>query len=161
MFVLRLRYSQWRFANARAEGVRYIQRLIAEETLYNVWHATSGLRDIVTTQRICLQQMKLEIKLDDILNKQVDLRSLKLDMSSALDVMHAMGSSIWSLHCQMEEINRLASDLAVIATKENLMLGRCENMLASTAIEESSLMTHLMQKKQEEEEMIQSLYCCH
>ncbi|CAH8322856.1 unnamed protein product [Eruca vesicaria subsp. sativa] len=197
------RYSQWRFANARAKGVRYIQRLIAEETLFNVWHATSDLRDAVTTQRICLQQMKLEIKLDDILNKQmvcledwailerehvsslagaiadleantlrlpltggtkVDLRSLKLAMSSALDVMHAMGSSIWSLHSQMEEMTRLASDLAVIATKENFMLGRCEDMLASTAvmeIEESSLMTHLMQKKQEEEEMIQSLHCCH
>ncbi|KAL0733813.1 hypothetical protein Bca4012_010023 [Brassica carinata] len=197
------RYSQWRFANARAEGVSYIQRLIAEETLYNVWHATSDLRDLVTTQRICLQQMKLEIKLDDILNKQmvcledwailerehisslagaiadleantlrlpltggtkVDLRSLKLAMSSALDVIHTMGSSIWSLHSQMEEMTRLVSDLAVIATKENFMLGRCEDILASTAvmeIEESSLMTHLMQKKQEEEEMMQSLHCCH
>ncbi|CAN6900155.1 unnamed protein product [Brassica oleracea] len=197
------RYSQWRFANARAEGVRYIQRLIAEETLYNVWHATSELRDLVTTQRICLQQMKLEMKLDDILNKQmvcledwailerehvsslagaiadleantlrlpltggtkVDLRSLELAMSSALDVMHAMGSSIWSLHSQMEEVTRLVSDLAVIATKENFMLGRCEDILASTAImevEESSLMTHLMQKKQEEEEMMLSLPCCH
>ncbi|KAL0653450.1 hypothetical protein Bca4012_096141 [Brassica carinata] len=197
------RYSQWRFANARAEGVRYIQRFIAEETLYNVWHATSELRDLVTTRRICLQQMKLEIKLDDILTKQmvcledwailerehvsslagaiadleantlrlpltggtkVDLRSLELAMSSALDVMHAMGSSIWSLHSQMEEVTRLVSDLAVIATKENFMLGRCEDILASTAImevEESSLVTHLMQKKQEEEEMMLSLPCCH
>ncbi|WZZ18402.1 hypothetical protein YC2023_111491 [Brassica napus] len=197
------RYSQWRFANARAEGVRYIQSLIAEETLYNVWHATSDLRDLVTSQRICLQQMKLETKLDDILNKQmvcledwailerehvsslagaiadleantlrlpltggtkVDLRSLKLAMSSAFDVMHGMGSSIWSLHSQMEEVTKLVSDLSVIATKENFMLGRCEDMLASTAImevEESSLMTHLMQKKQEEEEMMLSLPCCH
>ncbi|CAH8355147.1 unnamed protein product [Eruca vesicaria subsp. sativa] len=140
--------------------------------------------------------MKLEIKLDDILNKQmvcledwaiferehvsslagaiadlegntlrlpltggtkVDLRSLKLAMSSALDVMHAMGSSIWSLQSQIEEMTILSSDLAVIATKENFMLGRCEEMLASTAvmeipriqIEESSLMTDLMQKNQE------------
>ncbi|XP_056865242.1 QWRF motif-containing protein 4 isoform X2 [Raphanus sativus] len=187
------RYSQWRFANARAEGVGYIQRLIAEETLYNVWHATSELRDVVTTQRICLQQLKLEIKLEDILSKQmvsledwdilerehissvagaiadleantlrlpltggtkVDLRSLKLAMSSALDVMQTMGSSIYSLHSQMEEMNKLVSDLAVVATKEKFMLGKCENLLASTAvmeIEESSLITHLMQKKQEEE----------
>ncbi|KAH0854821.1 hypothetical protein HID58_037134 [Brassica napus] len=152
--------TSWRFANARAEG----------ETLYNVWHATSDLRDLVTSQRICLQQMKLETKLDDILNKQmvcledwailerehvsslagaiadleantlrlpltggtkVDLRSLKLAMSSAFDVMHGMGSSIWSLHSQMEEVTKL--------------------------VEESSLMTHLMQKKQEEEEMMLSL----
>ncbi|KAJ0260369.1 hypothetical protein HA466_0065820 [Hirschfeldia incana] len=185
------RYSQWRFANARAEGIGYIQRFIAEETLYNVWHATSELRDHVTTQRIFLQQLKLEIKLEDILSKQmvslekwailerehvssvagaiadleantlrlpltggtkVDLGSLKLAMSSALDVMQTMGSSICSLHSQMEEMNKLVSHLAVTATKENYMLGKCENLLLSTAvmeIEESSLMTHLMQKKQE------------
>ncbi|CAG7907076.1 unnamed protein product [Brassica rapa] len=190
------RYSQWRFINARAEGVRYIQRLIAEETLYNVWHATSELRYHVTSQRIYLQQLKLEIKIEDILSKQmscledwdilerehissvagaiadleantlrlplaggtkVDLGSLKLAMSSALDVMQTMGSSICSLHSQMEEMNKLVSDLAVIATKEKYMLGKCENILASTPvleIEESSLMAHLLQKKQEE--MMQS-----
>ncbi|KAF8049428.1 hypothetical protein N665_2214s0007 [Sinapis alba] len=195
LLLLYNRYSQWRFANARAEGVGYIQRLIAEETLYNVWHVTSELRDHVTTQRIYLQQLKLEIKLEDILSKQmvcledwailerehissvagaiadleantlrlpltggtkVDLGSLKLAMSSALDVMQTMGSSICSLHSQMEEMNKLVSALAVIATKEKNMVGKCENLLASTAvmeIEESSLMTHLMQKKQEEEEV--------
>ncbi|CAA7033127.1 unnamed protein product [Microthlaspi erraticum] len=197
------RYSQWRFANARAEGVSYVQRLIAEETLYNVWHATSELRDLVTDQRISLQQLKLEIKLESILNDQMacledwamlernhissltgaigdleantlrlpltggtkaDIGSLKLAMSSALDVMQNMGSSIWSLHSQMEEMNKLVSDLAVIATKENFMLDKCEDLLASTAvmeIEESSLMTHLIQKKHEEEEMMQSLHQCH
>uniref|UniRef100_A0A1J3GPX2 QWRF motif-containing protein 4 n=2 Tax=Noccaea caerulescens TaxID=107243 RepID=A0A1J3GPX2_NOCCA len=197
------RYSQWRFANARAEGVSYIQRLIAEETLYNVWHATSELRDLVTYQRISLQQLKLEIKLESILNDQMvcledwamlerdhissltgaigdleantlrlpltggtkaDIGSLRLAMSSALDVMQTMGSSIWSLHSQMEEMNKLVSDLAVIAKKENFVLDKCEDLLASTAvmeIEESSLMTHLIQKKQEEEEMMQSLHQCH
>ncbi|ESQ46357.1 hypothetical protein EUTSA_v10000102mg [Eutrema salsugineum] len=192
------RYSQWRLANARAERVRYIQRLIAEETLYNVWHATSDLRDLVTNQRICLQQLKLEIKLESILNDQMacledwailerdhvssltgaiadleantlrlpltggtkaDLGSLKLAMSSALDVMQTMGSSIWSLHSQMEEMNKLVSDLAVIAKKENFMLDKCEDLLASTAvmeIEERSLMTHLIQKKQEEEEEVRN-----
>ena len=55
-------------------------------------------------------------------------------MSSALDVMQTMGSSICSLHSQMEEMNKLVSDLAVIATKEKYMLGKCENLLASTAV---------------------------
>ncbi|XP_010429359.1 PREDICTED: QWRF motif-containing protein 4-like [Camelina sativa] len=187
------RYTQWRFANARAEGVSYIQSLIAEETLYNVWHATSDLRDHVTNQRIYLQQLKLEMKLESILNDQMvcledwatlerehisslagaigdleantlrlplaggtkaDLRSLKLAMSSALDVMQSMGSSIWSLHSQTEEMNKVISDLAVTVAKENFLLDKCEDLLASTAvmeIEESSLKTHLIQKKQEEE----------
>lgn len=64
----------------------------------------------------------------------MDLGSLKLAMSSALDVMQTMGSSICSLHSQMEEMNKLVSDLAVIATKEKYMLGKCENLLASTAV---------------------------
>jgi hypothetical protein len=85
---------------------------------------------------------------------KADLGSLKLAMSSALDVMQSMGSSIWSLHSQMEEMNKLVSDLAVIAKTENFLLDKCENLLASTAvmeIEERSLKTHLIQKKQEEE----------
>ena len=40
------------------------------------------------------------------------------------------------LELQMEEVTKLVSDLSVIATKENFMLGRCEDMLASTAIME-------------------------
>lgn len=40
------------------------------------------------------------------------------------------------LQLQMDEMTRLVSDLAVIATKENFMLGRCEDILASTAVME-------------------------
>lgn len=57
-------------------------------------------------------------------------------MSSALDVMQSMGSSIWSLHSQTEEMNKLVSDLAVIAKKENFLLDKCENLLTSTAVME-------------------------
>jgi hypothetical protein len=69
--LLHNRYLQWRFAIARAESVMYIQRLTSEETLFNVWHAISELQDHVTRQRIGLQQLKLEIKLNSLLNDQV------------------------------------------------------------------------------------------
>lgn len=81
-------------------------------------------------------------------------------MSSALDVMQAMGSSIWSLlskvrpflinpfskfyqlditlkrarALQVEEMNKMVSELAVVVTKESSMQGKCEDLLASTAI---------------------------
>ena len=42
-----------------------------QETLFNVWHAISELQDDVTSQRIGLQQLKLEIKLNSLLNDQV------------------------------------------------------------------------------------------
>lgn len=37
---------------------------------------------------------------------------------------------------QMEEMNKLVSDLAVIATKENFLLDKCVDLLASTAVME-------------------------
>ncbi|KAL0739243.1 hypothetical protein Bca4012_015453 [Brassica carinata] len=192
--LLHNRYLQWRFAIAQAEAVMHIQRLTSEETLFNVWHAISELQDDVTSQRIGLQQLKLEIKLNSLLNDQMvsleewaslerehvsslvgaiadleantlrlpvtggtkaDVESLKAAMSSALDVMQAMGSSIWSLLSKVEEMNKMVSELAVVVTKESCMQGKCEDLLASTAImqiKECSLRTHLIQNRIEEGE---------
>ncbi|XP_020205101.1 AUGMIN subunit 8 [Cajanus cajan] len=65
------RYLQWRFANARAEAVLYIQKAIVEKTLYNVWITTLSLWESVIRKRINLQQLKLELKLNSILNDQM------------------------------------------------------------------------------------------
>ncbi|KFK22524.1 hypothetical protein AALP_AAs39623U000200 [Arabis alpina] len=131
------------------------------------------LQDDVTSQRVGLQQLKLEIKLNSLLNDQMvsledwaalerdhvsflvgaiadleantlrlpatggtkaDIESLKAAMSSALDVMQVMGSSIWSLLSKVEEMNKMVSELAVVVTKESSMQGKCEDLLASTAI---------------------------
>ncbi|XWS16971.1 hypothetical protein CRYUN_Cryun33cG0027500 [Craigia yunnanensis] len=64
-------YLQWRFANARAEAVLYIQKVTVEETLYNVWNATLSLWDAVIKKKINLQQLKLELKLNSVLNDQM------------------------------------------------------------------------------------------
>ncbi|XP_062078468.1 AUGMIN subunit 8 [Humulus lupulus] len=65
------RYLQWRFANARSETVLYVQKVTAERTLFNVWSATLCLWDSVIRKRISLQQMKLELKLNSVLNDQM------------------------------------------------------------------------------------------
>lgn len=184
------RYLQWRFANARAESVLYIQKLTAEETLYNVWDTTLSLWDSVINKRINLQQLRLQIQFNLVLNKQMvylddwaslerdhisslsgvvedleastvrvpltggaraDTESLKAAICTAVDVMQAMGTSMCSLLSRAEEMNSLVSELAVIAAQEQLKLDECESLLASTAamqVEEYSLMTHLIQKKQ-------------
>ncbi|CAL0320120.1 unnamed protein product [Lupinus luteus] len=64
------RYLQWRFANARAEAVCNIQTAIVEKTLYNVWNSTLSLWESVIRKRINLQQLKLELKLNSVLNDQ-------------------------------------------------------------------------------------------
>ncbi|KAF7806546.1 AUGMIN subunit 8-like [Senna tora] len=65
------RYLQWRFANARAEAVLYIQNATVERTLFSVWKTTWSLWDSVIMKRINLQQMNLELKLDSILSDQM------------------------------------------------------------------------------------------
>ncbi|KAF4390143.1 hypothetical protein G4B88_005061 [Cannabis sativa] len=65
------RYLQWRFANARSETVLYVQKVTAERTLFNVWSATLCLWDSVIRKRISLQQMKLELELNSVLNDQM------------------------------------------------------------------------------------------
>ncbi|XP_052483314.1 AUGMIN subunit 8 [Gossypium raimondii] len=65
------RYLQWRYANAHSEAVLYIQKVTAEETLYNVWNATLVLWDALIKKRINLQRLKLELKLNSILNDQM------------------------------------------------------------------------------------------
>ncbi|KAL5840105.1 hypothetical protein ACOSQ3_012771 [Xanthoceras sorbifolium] len=184
------RYLQWRFANARAEAVLYIEKVTAEETLYNVWNTTLILWDSVIRKRINLQQLKLELKLNSVLNDQIadlddwasleiehisslsgvvedleastlrvplnggakaDIESLKSAVCSAVDVMQAMGSSICSLLSRVEEMNSWVSEIAVIAAQEKILLDECEGLLASTAtmqVEEYSLRTHIIQRKE-------------
>lgn len=184
------RYLQWRFANARAEAVLHDQKALAEKTLFNVWVAMIELWDSVIMKTIILQQMRLELKLNSILNNQmtylnewalveedhisslsgavedleastlrlpvtggarVDIESLKGALCSAVDVMHATGSSMYPLFSKVEEMNELVSELALAAARERAMLEQCETLLASTAamqVEECSLRTHLSQLKQ-------------
>ncbi|XP_065849624.1 AUGMIN subunit 8-like [Euphorbia lathyris] len=82
------RYLQWRFANARAEAVLYVQKVTAEKTLYNVWNNTLALWDSVIQKRMDLQELKLELKLSAILNNQMahldDWALLEMDHVSSL-----------------------------------------------------------------------------
>ncbi|KAL2227973.1 UNVERIFIED_CONTAM: AUGMIN subunit 8 [Sesamum indicum] len=80
-----------------------------------------------------------------------DIETVKAAICSAVDVMQAMGSSLYSILSRMEGMNRLVSELASIAAQERAMLDECESVLGSTAalqVEEYSLRTHLLQMKQ-------------
>ncbi|XP_021750066.1 AUGMIN subunit 8-like [Chenopodium quinoa] len=185
------RHLQWRFANARAEAALYIQKLTAEQTLYNVWETNLELWDSVIRKRIDLQQLNLELKLNSVLSEQMayledwalverdhstslngaikdlesctlrlpvtggakaDIDSLKSSISSAVDVMQAMGSSVCSVLSKVEGINSLVSELSDIAGQGRAMLNECEALSASTSsmqVKEYSLMTQLIQSQQE------------
>ncbi|PIN08237.1 hypothetical protein CDL12_19194 [Handroanthus impetiginosus] len=79
-----------------------------------------------------------------------DVETVKAAISSAVDVMQAMGSSLCSILSRVEGMNCLVSELADITAQERAMLDECESVLGSTAamqVEEYSLRTHLLQMK--------------
>uniref|UniRef100_A0A7N0V7G6 AUGMIN subunit 8 n=1 Tax=Kalanchoe fedtschenkoi TaxID=63787 RepID=A0A7N0V7G6_KALFE len=82
------RHLQWRFANARADVALRIQKVTAERSLNNVWRTNLALWDSVIKKKISLQQMRLEVKLNLILNEQLsyldDWKSLEKDHSLSL-----------------------------------------------------------------------------
>ncbi|CAO2823092.1 unnamed protein product [Amaranthus hypochondriacus] len=185
------RHLQWRFANARTEAALYVQKITAEQTLYDVWETNLELWDSVIRKRIDLQQLNLELKLNSVLSEQMayledwdllegdhytslngvikdleactlrlpvtgsakaDIDSLKAAVSSAVDVMQAMGSSVCSVLSKVEGMNGLVSELSELTGQERAMLNECEALLGSTSamqVKEYSLRTQCIQSQQD------------
>lgn len=81
-----------------------------------------------------------------------DVRSVKNAVSSAVDVMQAMGSSICYLLSRVEGTDNLVSELCDVAAKERAMLHECRELLASVTamqVQECSLRGHVMQLRQD------------
>ncbi|CAI9765761.1 unnamed protein product [Fraxinus pennsylvanica] len=77
-----------------------------------------------------------------------DIEAIKAAVCSAVDVIHVIGSSMGSIFLQVEGMNSVVSELAVVASQERVMLDECESLLAYTAAiqaEEHSLRTQLIQ----------------
>ncbi|EPS60645.1 hypothetical protein M569_14157, partial [Genlisea aurea] len=80
-----------------------------------------------------------------------DIKSLKAAVCSAVDVMQALVSSLYSILPRMEEISRLLFELADMAAHERAFLYECESVLGdidALQVEEYSLRTHVLQVKQ-------------
>ncbi|KAL4279288.1 hypothetical protein GQ457_03G003560 [Hibiscus cannabinus] len=78
----------------------------------------------------------------------VDIQNLKDAVSSAVDVMHAMASSICSLSSKVKEMKSLVNELASVATNERALLEQCKDhlsMLAVIQVNDCSLRSHILQ----------------
>ncbi|KAH7518089.1 hypothetical protein FEM48_Zijuj09G0133700 [Ziziphus jujuba var. spinosa] len=62
-----------------------------------------------------------------------DIQNLKDAVSSAVDVMQAMASSICSLSLKVEEVNTLVAELVKVTAKERIMLEQCQEFLSTIA----------------------------
>ncbi|XVF01375.1 hypothetical protein REPUB_Repub04eG0082800 [Reevesia pubescens] len=77
-----------------------------------------------------------------------DIPNLKDAVSSAVDVMHAMASSICSLSSKVEEMNSLVDELVSVTAKERFFLEECKDFLSTLAaiqVKDCSLRTHIIQ----------------
>lgn len=83
---------------------------------------------------------------------KADMHAVKNAISSAVDVMQAMGSSICYLLSRVEDTNSLVAELSEVAASESIMLDECRELLASTTamqVQECSLRSHLIQSTQD------------
>ncbi|CAL9170973.1 unnamed protein product [Musa hybrid cultivar] len=83
---------------------------------------------------------------------RADVLSMKNAVSSAVDVMQAMGSSICHLLSKVDGMMSLISELSFVVARERALLDECRELLATTAamqVHESSLRTHLIQQRQD------------
>ncbi|XP_052482104.1 QWRF motif-containing protein 2 isoform X1 [Gossypium raimondii] len=78
-----------------------------------------------------------------------DIQNLKDAISSAVEMMQAMASSICSLSSkQVEEMNSLVAELASLAAKETVLLEHCKDFLSALAaiqVKDCSLRSHIIQ----------------
>ncbi|XP_012463140.1 QWRF motif-containing protein 2 [Gossypium raimondii] len=79
-----------------------------------------------------------------------DIQNLKDAISSAVEMMQAMASSICSLLSKVEEMNSLVAELASLAAKETVLLEHCKDFLSALAaiqVKDCSLRSHIIQLK--------------
>ncbi|TVU05698.1 hypothetical protein EJB05_48875, partial [Eragrostis curvula] len=79
---------------------------------------------------------------------QAETVAVKNAVSSAVDVMQALSSSICYLQSKVEDRTSLVSELSVTARQEKAALDECRELLSTAAklqVQESSIRTHLMQ----------------
>ncbi|XP_050363197.1 QWRF motif-containing protein 2-like [Argentina anserina] len=95
-----------------------------------------------------LRASTLRLPVDD--GARADVHNVKDAISSAVDVMQAMASSICLLSSKVGEVNSLADELANVSVKEHALLGQCRDLLSTVAamqVEECSLRTHILQQE--------------
>ncbi|XP_054786947.1 QWRF motif-containing protein 2 [Prosopis cineraria] len=77
-----------------------------------------------------------------------DVPNLKDAVGTAVDVMQAMSSSIYSLSSKVEETNTLMAELVKVTAKERLLLEQCKDFLSSLEsmqVRDCTLRTHILQ----------------
>ncbi|KAJ8541183.1 hypothetical protein K7X08_001999 [Anisodus acutangulus] len=90
------------------------------------------------------------LRLPVVEGARAEVQNVKDGISSAVDVMQAMGSSMCSLLPKVEQVDSMVYELADVEANERALLDQCKDLLSSMAalqVKECSLRTHLLQLK--------------
>ncbi|KAE8687690.1 ATP-dependent Clp protease proteolytic subunit-related protein 1 [Hibiscus syriacus] len=132
-------YLQWRFANTRADATFIMQKRSAEKNLWNAWIARLEAwalleRDHSGSLLGATEALKAStLRLPIVGKATVDIQNLKDSVSSAVEMMQGMASSICSLSSKVEEMNSLVAELVSLASNEKALLERCKDLLSALA----------------------------
>ncbi|WCJ17934.1 hypothetical protein M5689_000318 [Euphorbia peplus] len=106
-------------------------------------------RDHSTSLEGAIEALKASTLRLPIVGKAVaDVQNLKDAVSSAVDAMQAMGSSVCLLTSKVEDINSLVAELLNVTAKEKYLLQQCKDFLSKLAalqVKDCSLRTHVIQ----------------
>ncbi|KAL6539619.1 hypothetical protein OROHE_011390 [Orobanche hederae] len=101
-------------------------------TCLDEWDSVEG--DHVNSLTWAIQDLLTStIRIPIIGGVRGDVETVKSAVCAAVDVMQAMGSSLFSILSRVEGMNSLVSDLADVAAQQRAMLDEFESVLGSTA----------------------------
>jgi hypothetical protein len=84
---------------------------------------------------------------------KADAQGVKEAVNSAVDVMHTMASSMCTLLSKVEGTSSVVSELAKLATQEQMLLDQSRDLLSMVAaihVKQCSLQAHMLQRKQKQ-----------
>ncbi|KAJ8537873.1 hypothetical protein K7X08_014413 [Anisodus acutangulus] len=130
--------------NAKLHSILKGQRPCLEN-----WNMIDGEHCNSLSGAICALEAST-LRLPVVEGARAEVQNVKDAVSSAVDVMHAMGSSTCSLLPKVEQVDFMVYELADVVDNERALLDQCKNLLSSIMalqVKECSLRTHLLQLK--------------
>ncbi|CAL9135432.1 unnamed protein product [Musa textilis] len=88
------------------------------------------------------------IRLPVVNGAKVDFQEVRNAVGSAIDVMQAIGTSIYTLLSKVEGRSSIMSELAELATKEQTLMDQCKDLLSMVSamhVKQCSLFGHVIQ----------------
>ncbi|OIT33070.1 PREDICTED: QWRF motif-containing protein 2-like [Nicotiana attenuata] len=131
------------------QNVKLYSILKGQGPCLDSWSMIDGDHRNALSGAICALEASTS-RLPVVEGARAEVQNVKDSISSAVDVMQAMGSSMCSLLPKVEQVDSMVYELADVVGNERALLDHCNDLLSSLTalqVKECSLRTHLLQLK--------------